>query len=356
MAIYGATSLSPNNVQIYASTPNIFSLEYQGTLAKIAYTMYIYKNSDNTLVYGGTPVSSSNEYHVVPSGTLTNNTLYKWKVKTTSSDGDATSQWVIFKTAQIPTFTLGATPTSVQTYDFSVLYNSPELIPIKWYRAMLYSSATPSVAIDDSDVLYPDNLVYSSATPLYTTFDGMVSGNSYKVRFVGENQLGYALDTGLSNAFTISYTYPPDIPSLITTVDNTDGSITLNWASLKQILGYIVGTSSYTTGKFGYGLQVNANSYLYYDTESIPNEYTAYFWIKIPSGYNGIVFKLGINSSDETGMQVGFNGTRFIFKMGEYITCGRDAASVIGTFCLVGVKYGQVLIKSASYEEILSMI
>jgi hypothetical protein len=350
LSIYGSPQLSPNNSQINYDSDHDFTWTYSGTAAQTHYRIYIYKNSDNSLTYDSTKIASATPTHTVPSGTLTNNTLYKWNVITYSGTDSATSSWSLFTCASNPTFTLGATPTSVQTFPFSVLYNQAEGIPIKWYRFYLYQSATPSVVINDSDILYPDSLVAYSATPLTHVFDGLISGNSYKVRAIGENQLGYSLDTGLSSAFSITYSYPPDIPTLVTSIDNDSGAITLNWATLKQILGFYSGTPTYVTGKFGYGLQIDANATLHYNTESIPNDYTAYCWIKLNTAYNGVFIKFG---EDNTGMQVFFNGTSFGFKHGDYITCGRNATSLIGTWVLVGAKYGKILIKGSGYEEVL---
>jgi hypothetical protein len=81
------------------------------------------------------------------------------------------------------------------------------------------------------------------------------------------------------------------------------------------------GTYSYVTGKFDKGLQLDTDSVLYYPDDSIPAEFTVYFWVKIPNGYNGTLVQLGEISSD--GMSVFFTGNRFGFSIGDAITAGR---------------------------------
>jgi len=307
------------------------------------------------LVYDSTKITSSNEYHTVPSGTLINNNIYKWRVTTYSGLNSANSQFTLFYAYSTPTLVLGATPTSVQTFNFSALYNSSENIPVKNYQAYLYLSATPTLPIQESGYIFPTGLISTSATPLTYEFDGMESDKQYGIRFTCENQHGNVLDTGISN-FNISYTYPPSIPSLIVSGNNANGTIDLDWSALKYILGFVDGTYSYVTGKFGLGIQLDAGSKLYYNTETIPEDYTTYLWLKIPSGYSGILAKFGTNSTDENGMQVFFVGNKFGFKMGNYLTIGRDASNLINSFVLIGVKYGKLIIKGSGYQEILTML
>jgi hypothetical protein len=353
LSVYGSTQLSPNNSQINYNSDHDFIWTYNGTTTQSHYQVYIYRNSDNLLIHDSTKITSATPTHTVPSGTLTNNTLYKWKVVTYSGSDSATSNWSLFTCASNPTFTLGATPTNVQTFQFSVLYNQAELIPIKWYRFYLYLSSNPTEVLDDSEVLYPDSLVSSSATPLTHIFDGLISGNTYKIQAIGENQLGYSLDTGLSSDFTITYVYPPDIPALETTIDNDSGAITLNWLALVQKLGFVTGSYSYVDGRFDKGVQLDAGTILNYPTETIPDDFTTYLWVNLPTGYIGTIIQFGEDS--ENGMKISFDGSKFIWSHGDFITCGRNVSGVLGNFVLLGIKYRKLIIQSLNHEETIDI-
>lgn len=352
---YSATQLYPSNIQIDATVDNIFTWNSSD---QTDYQLKIYKNSDNSIIFDSLKQTSSNQSHTIPASTLTNGILYKWQLQTWNSALSAKSQFVIFSCYANPTFALGSLPTNSQVFEFSALYNSTESIPIKWYQFKLYLSSDTDNPIDESDIIYPDTLVHSSASPLIHVFDGLSDDTTFKVRAIGENQLGYSLDTGLSPDFTINYSYPPSVPTLQLISDNTNGSIALDWASLKVILGKIYGTSSFVTGKFDDGLQINSNSYLYYDTENITNDYTIYTWIKLSSGYNGIVLQVG--EDNENGMKLTYKNGRFGFDIGSYTTCGRlltlsEQSEIESEFVLIGIKYGQVIIKSTNFQETISM-
>lgn len=354
MSIYSPTNLYPNNISIVASTPNTFTWQSNGD-SQTDYQLVIYRNDTNVQVYDSTKITSTSSSHVVQSGTLSNDLIYKFQVTTYSGVNSAKSSWCLFFTNSLPTLVLGATPTSVQTFEFSALYNSTELIPVLTYNFNLYLASTPTTPIATSGDIYSDELVTISATPLTYVFDGMISETEYSIECTCTNQRGVVLDTGLQT-FTINYTYPPSISSLIVTPDNTDGTMTLNWSSLRFVLGFVDNTYSYVSGKFNQGLELDIGSKLYYNTETIPQDFTEYKWIELPSGYNGIIAKFGDTSSDDTGMQLFYSNNHFGFKHGSYITCGRDASSLIGTWVLIGIKYGKILIKGTGYEEIISMI
>lgn len=353
--VYSPTNISPNDISIDATEDNTISWSFNGLGSQTDYQVKIYLNSDNSLVADSGKVSSSSESYILTSGTLTNDNIYKTQITLWDGTDTAKSTWTLFYCNTTPTLTIGSTPTSVQTFEFSALYNSTESIPILTYKFNLYLSSTPTTIITTSGDLYPDELIAVSATPLSYVFDGMESETEYSIECTCTNQRGIVLTTGL-HAFVISYTYPPSISSLIVTPDNTDGTISLNWSSLRFVLGFVDGTYSYVLGKFNQGLELDLNSKLYYNTETIPEAYTVYFWTNIPSGYNGTIVKLGSDSSDDTGMQLLYSNDRFGFKHGNYITYGRIASSLIGTWVLIGVKYGKILIKGTGYEEVISMI
>lgn len=351
MAMYSPTLLSFNGVSIDASVNNTFTWTTNVTSpdSQTDYQLKIYLNSNNTLIYDSTKITSTNEYHTVPSGTLTNGQIYKYQVTTWSGANSSPSQWILFFTEAQATFTVGSLPSSVQVATISATYNQAQDIPLKTYRVYLYLSTDLENPIVDSGDIYPDTLIYDGDVVEYE-FDGLESGFSYAVQFTGFTQNDDFIDSGKSG-FSIVYSYPPDVPQLEVTQLSEYGNIKLNWAALIQILGFVNGTYSYTTGKFGQGIQLDSGSELYY-TETIPIGNTTYFWVKLPIGFSGVFCEFG---TDGAGMKIFFENSRFGFQHGDFLTCGRDASATIGSFVLIGVKYRTLTIKTDSYSEIINV-
>jgi hypothetical protein len=68
-----------------------------------------------------------------------------------------------------------------------------------------------------------------------------------------------------------------------------------------------------------------------------------------------------IGEDNENGMKISFNVNKFGFQCGDYITCGRvlsgaELTEIQNNFFILGVKYGKLLIKSTTFQEIISMI
>ena len=357
MAIFSATNLSPNNFSLISSTPNIFSWDFNGSDTQTDYQIFIYDNDTNTLVYYSTKITSSNEYHTVSSGTLTNNKTYKWQVQTFINSNSAKSSWFIFKTNSAPTLTMGSLPTSKQTYTFSTTYSHAENIPIRTYRYQLFLASTPLSSIADSGEIYPDSLIINSSTSLEYTFDGMLSGETYLVECTCVNQNSQTATTG-QQSFSVTYNYPPNIPNIIITPNNNLGIMTVDWTNLIQVLPVVTGTYSYVTGKFGYGLQLDEGSYITYNGETYPEDYTLYFWIKLPVNFNGDIMKLTLNSNSNNIMRVFLDNNRFGFQLGDLITCGGDTSGNLnGHFIKIGLKYSELIVQdtNTNYLEILTV-
>lgn len=243
MAFYNPTIISPKSVQeIIYNTNNTFSWQANGDITQVAYQLYIRRVSDNVQVYDSTKTTSSNENHTVPSGTLATGVLYKWIINS-YYDGTnyKSSKWEIFKAISTPTVTISSTPSTQQSYEFGFSYNHPNLISVKTYKVGLYQGST---LIDESDDIYPDSLITYSSTPLTYTFEGMQSGQTYQVECVVTDQNDYQITSG-KISFSINYTYPDTISGLAATINNTNGSITLDWINIIQVLPVVTGSYEY---------------------------------------------------------------------------------------------------------------
>ena len=351
MSLYSPTNPYPSNISINAATPNTLTWDYQGSTAQTHYQIKIYLNSTNALVYDSTKLASSNEYHSLPASTLTNNNIYKYTIETFSGASSAKSNWILFYCNAPATLTIAATPSSVQQYTFVANYAQAQDVPIRTYEALLFLAATPTTPIAESGIVYPTTLVGNGDT-ISWLFDGMESPQDYSIQFKATTQRGEEIET-LITTFHIEFIYPTSIPALTVTPDNSDGSVTLNWVALVQKLGFTTGTFSYVAGKFDDGIQLDAGTILYYPTETIPDDATTYFWVKLPVGYNGTLLQFGEDA--ETGMRVFFTGTKFGWSHGDFLTIGRTVSGVVGEWVLLGIKYKKLLIKSATHEEIIDI-
>ena len=354
MSVYSPTQLLPNATSVDASaTPLTLYWNYNSSnetaTPQTDYQIKIYSLA-NSLVYDSTKTTSSNEYHAISSTPLTNGQTYKYQLETWSGANSAKSPWTLLYANASSTLTLSATPSTQQYYNFTCTYNQAEDIPLLTYEANLYLTSTQTTAIDTSGIIYPTTLVGDGDTISYA-FDGMESGTNYSVEFTAITQRGETITTGLI-PFSISYSYPPNISELVVTTDDVNGTISLDWLALKQILGTVEGSYSYVDGRFNKGLQLDAGSTLYYDTETIPDDFTLYLWINIPSGFTGTIAQFGTSG---TGMRVFFNGSKFGFQHGNFITIGRTASGVVNEFTFIGIKYRKIIIKTATHEEIIDI-
>jgi hypothetical protein len=287
MTFYNPNSLSPSlNQELIYNEDNIFTWTVNGIDSQQYYQIYIY-DMDNNEIYNSTKITSSDTSHTVPSSTFNAGTLYKWKVNSYyDSTNFLSSKWEIFTGISTPNVTLSATPTSQQTYEFGFLYNNPQSIAVKTYHVYLYEGDT---LIDESDDIYPSSLVSNSSTPLTYTFSGMQSDIiNYYARCIVTNQDNYLIDSG-KIIFSINYTYPDTVTGLTASVNNDNGSVTLDWINIVQVLPTITGTYEYLDDTFTveHNIKSEFDSGTFYHTESFVNgvQLTGYeTWSDIPTG------------------------------------------------------------------------
>lgn len=349
--VYSATNLIPNGTSILSSTPNTIYWNFQGTNTQTDYQVQIYKNSDNSLAYDSTKLTSSAEQHIVPGATLSDNLLYKFRVTTWDGANTAISNWVLFYTQSSATLTISATPTISQTFEFPAIYSQANDISLKTYQAFLYLGTDLVNPIDESGIIYPSTLIQNGDTITWS-FDGLASGIEYGVQFTGETQYGEIIDSGIVT-FTVTYAAVSSIPLLTVTPINSDGYMQLDWIKMLQVLGVVDGTYSYdVSGKFDKGLQLDYGSELYY-TEDIPEDYSFIGWFKLSATFTGNVIKL-LNSNTNDYFRIFFTGTKFGMEIGDFLTVGKNASALLETWILLGVKHGKLIIVGSGYEETIS--
>jgi len=280
--MFKPNNLSPANSAINGDSNNTFSWISNST-TQTDYQVFIYNNSTGALIHDSTKTTSSNEYYALTGGTLTNGTEYKWKVQTWSGISNATSDYEFIIASSTPTATFtspdfSSPPVTITTqdYNFVLEYTQDEDVPLKKFKFILYDSNDNELS--DSDWIYDFDSSYE--------FTGMVNYTIYKIEGIVVSQ--YDLQgTTSKQTFSLEYTVPDNISDITLTPNNTDGSITVSWSNLKQVLGVVTGSSSYVDGKFGYGLELTSGSEIEYSEDFNYNTYTFTFWFKLQYAHNG---------------------------------------------------------------------
>lgn len=136
-----------------------------------------------------------------------------------------------FKTRAIPTVginNIDSTATDVdgnlkqRQYTFVGYYSQAQNVSIKYHRWSLYNSATNEL-IDQTDDIYNSNIRY--------TFDGFVSGISYRVHLEIETQENTQVSAELT--FSVLYSSPEVIDSPLATLDPTHNAVKINYNIVK---------------------------------------------------------------------------------------------------------------------------
>jgi len=310
--IFAPSNLLPRNSYINASANNTFTWDVKGAL-QTYYQLKILNNNTSVTVYDSTQTLSSDHSAILPAFTLSNGTNYKYTVKVWGSDSTtATSTYQFISCASTPTATFttpifGSTPVELSSQDFTFVcnYSQAESISLKKYKFVLYDS-TGTTIIEDSGWLYDFLLQYE--------FTGMVRGTTYKVECTVISQSDQEYTTDKKSIIIANYEIPDTVPDITAIADNSNGTITISWGDLKTVTPTVTGSSSYTTGKFGYGLQLNSSANIRYDESFTYGDYTFTYWIKFTYGQNGDFMQLG------DYMFLGYENStrRFYFRINSY--------------------------------------
>lgn len=331
------SNMQPEFISIDATKDYTFTWQANGD-TQYAYQLYIYKNSDNSLVYDSTKIISSTESHTLPAGTLTNGVEYKWKLHIYKDDINyIESEYILFKTNSAPQVTLTVSSTiNYQNYEFIATYTHPENVAPQKFKFILYNSNDEIII--DTDYIYLYNIKYK--------FTGLQNNTTYKVECIVVDQNNLSSTSG-KQTFSVSYTVPDSIPDLNITPDNANGIINISWSDIIQLSGVSVGNYSFTTGKFGQGIYVEDNkSYIKFDY-SEPSAFNLTFRVKLPNNFKGDFCVLG---NDE--FKIGYDGIRFYYECLGF-KAGSNPVSLPTDFFLVGVKHLKVIIKTNNYTEII---
>jgi hypothetical protein len=272
------TNISPNNIAVDGTDNITISWQNRGD-RQYYYQVKIYKNSDSTLIYNTTKLSSLNTFHFVPANTLTNGIQYKYQITVWNQAGDfINSDWVVFKCSSIPEveFTNVGEIILNDTYTFEGLYSQLEDVPIKSWQMILYNASDGVISI--SPVTFSEIISYE--------FAGFTNDTTYKVELQVYSQDNLLATTGKIE-FYVQYETPKVALDLQAENVQHMGAVRLMW-SVTQILGKSE-NAEFVEGDTK--LNVSDGKVWFDENFNIDNNFTLEMWLEAVVDYEFNVVK-----------------------------------------------------------------
>jgi len=373
--IYITTDMSPKNEARNMSVDQVFSCKINGTSCT-DYQLEVYNNKTGAIIYDSgmihlaTPLyDKAMLYHTIPAGRVALGLDCKWIITVSEIIGGkeqyATCGEIFFKSMGSPvvSLTVPATITS-QSYTPIATYSHPQNVAVKKFKYFLYDNTDYLLA--ESDYIYSGSIKY--------TFDGLLHGNTYKIKCTVVDQNDATVSTTLQS-FSVAYSQPNVDIVPLREILSEKSAAKITWGKVVQIAGTTTGAIEYTrlsnnainllptisTGslietrnsteinpmeiynyagdsvltaintfnKWGNGSVSSANinqlnevqidnNFVYKVIEiaslkyglTIPAQFNLKFKIKFSDGFKGIFCSFGTN--DE--YKIGYNGTKFYFN------------------------------------------
>lgn len=317
MAIYNPSVLYPLSGEAFDATlSSIFTWEFESDAGEVqtSYRLIIYSLA-NATVYDSGVISNANQSHTVPASTLVNNTVYKWKITTTSGATSRTNNSAaIFNCFNTPVVVIDALPFPFnrQFYNFTATYTQAQSIPASQFRWTLYNAS--DVIMAQTDWIIGDVIEHE--------FNNFENATTYKVKCEVYSQFNL-LGTSSTVSFTTVYTLPFS-PDTLTITDNINsGSNKADWSGVVTQTGSVNGTTFYVPGKWDFGLDLNGNCLTYDLDLDVPLTFSGAGWIKFDSGYSGTFFKMYKNGEIQYSLRWDKNLLKFVFEYGKRKTASQ---------------------------------
>jgi hypothetical protein len=275
----------PYNINIRGTTidtmeSNTIKWSVSGSV-QTSFSIKIYKNSDNSLVYDVPETNSFTPEYTIPPNSLQNGLEYKINV-TVYDEGNfsATSDSEIFQTSGRPVVsaqTIGTVRNS--SYNFQADYIQTENVGLKSYIVFLYDSNLNLVS--KSDMM--------TTTPLEHMFTGLISEKDYYVEFQATSNKGL---TGTSGKIKFDVLYTQPVVNVNLQASNVENAgIELSW-NVIQIIMKTSGTTAFIDNE---KLDVQ-NGKVYADEGfSLDKDFTLQIWIEKPENKQDLMILKGSN-------------------------------------------------------------
>lgn len=374
MALFQPTNITPSTFSggsagtVDVNEDLTVSWQVNGSSPMVAYKISFYQNdTSSTAVYNTGKVTLVDPFYGVDykgavqffSTTITSATMtgagmtngyangYKMVIQqwwgATDDDSITQTSASYFITRATPTLTLGAiaNPLTTRSNTFTATYLQTQGDAIEWARWEITLASDESVVLTDTGKIY-------GTSDLQTSYDGFITGNSYKVRCTVQTVNGVEVTTGWST-FAVSYASSFMDENVAVCALCTTDAVQIVFPENAYIAPTTInGTYSYVNDGFGNRLiQLPTGSdYITYDKSNGNSMSFAEPFTLVASGrfvtqgtYDFISLQLGnggslVVSQTTTGVKAVANGYRTLFN--ESIT-------------LYGGEYFKLIITNTGY-------
>ena len=249
-----------------ASLPIAISWRNSGD-RQYAFSVVVYNNADNSLVYNTGKIISFNSFHTISSGTLTNGITYKYQVIVFNINSEsATSDYILLKCSSIPICSFINIGTEIlnSSYSFAGGYSQAEGVLLKSWQMFLYNEYEEIIGY--SPIVYSQNIEYE--------FSGLSTERNYKIELQTRSQDNLLGTTG-KTPFYVRYSVPKT--AILLTAEDVDASasVRLQW-NVIQIIG------EYENATFIDNEKINVlNGKVYFDKDfNINSDFTLRLWVE----------------------------------------------------------------------------
>lgn len=216
----------------------------------------------------------------------------------------AQSEQVVFSAYNDPVVAFPPEQINTPVHTFRPIYSHPQGVIVNNFEAIMASSVSESR--QSSGVIYRSRMEY--------TFDGLLNGETYWVKFIIVTNVGQRYDTGFI-PFEVSYN-APDLgmtPSAVS--DYLSASVSINWPGIVQIPGHLVGDYEFINGYStpeNMALHLRDGSVLMFENlNALPGSSPpVFFWTPWTRDFVGPIRK-SQNSLTGDYTEVGYNGSNF---------------------------------------------
>jgi hypothetical protein len=207
-------------------------------------------------------------------------------------------------------------PSTITTpsYTFIGSYAQAEGVGVKNFTITLYDSTYDGSTNPSDHIVLTSGQVEDAPNNIRYTFNGLISGESYKVQITGTTQ-GTVEFTSTLTSFDVSYIVPTALANP-TAVLNPDSSITINIGNIKSITGTTSGTATYEADYLytgNYGLNLASGAYVQFAVDFSP-PFSKQWVVTPPIGFTG---DLDITRDTDSTyyISLGYDGTKFYLDL-----------------------------------------
>ena len=238
--------------------------------------------------------------------TLINISMWKLYYKARQSFGMSNvvvSEQIPFLVYDRPEITLESVPIDKQSYTFIPTYSHPQEVGISGFEAFMMSEDS----VEQTSGL-------QEGRKLEWTFDGMLSGRTYYIKFVIYTNVNQKYDTGFV-PFKVSYVSPDlGISPIAENLENMS-AVNVQWSGIKQIIGDMYGDYEWVdpfVKEGNIGLKLLPDSYLVFSGLDIKKGSSPpmFWWNPVEENFTGKIIRTENTTTGEF-IEIGYNGVNF---------------------------------------------